>query len=230
MPYANIYYVKLKLELLNEKRFIFDLTPEQRYLYIGLLLLAGDTKNKIPDDENFLKNRLNLPNSTSEIRDNLELVIRLFRGIIRKNGYLKFKAFNKLHNQMKDSQRLSNDYPKVAIDKVRLDKVRIEYIKAKGWDKEIKENPSLETEIYKRCSRAAKSLLLACGGDEDKACLAIRNMKEWFGGLKLEWTLETVCKHIVKALRGVCSKCHDTGKFNNKITGYTITCDCKESK
>lgn len=227
MPYTNIYYVKLKLELLNDKRFIFDCSPYQRWLYIGLLMLAGDTNNKIPDDENFLKNRLNLPETSQNIRVQIDAVIKLFPKLTRKNNFLKFKNFSKLHNQVRSSRGLSEDYPKGSIDKIRLDKVIEEYTKAKNWGKEIKENPSLLTEIYQRHGKAAKSLILACGGDADKACLAIRNMKDWFGGLRLEWTLETVCKHIVKALKGVCPKCKGKGKFTSS-TGYEITCDCKQ--
>ncbi|KKL59149.1 hypothetical protein LCGC14_2218230 [marine sediment metagenome] len=225
MPYANIYYVKLKLELLNEKRFIFDLTPEQRYLYTGLLLLAGDTKNKVPDDENFIKNRLNLPDSLEKIRESLELIIRLFRGITRKNGYIKFNNFNKLHNQVKDSGRIPEEYPKVSVDKVRIDKVRLDkiiekYIEAKGWN--VKDNKPLLGDIYKRACKPAKQLYLLVN-DEVLACELIGKISKMFETKKLSWTLETIIKHLPDYLSApkkketyVKSKIPERPVFNEK--------------
>ena len=86
------------------------------------------------------------------------------------------------------------------LDKVRLDKTIAEYVKEKGWGDKIAKIPSLLTEIYQRNAKAAKSLVLALDGNADEACKVIRVLGGWFKEKKLEWTLETVLRHLPKGL------------------------------
>jgi hypothetical protein len=50
-------WIKLYRELLNKREF-FRLSESQRYQYIGLQLLASECNNKIPYDQEWLKQRL----------------------------------------------------------------------------------------------------------------------------------------------------------------------------
>ena len=60
--------VKAVTQILNDKRFIFDCDNDQKWLFLGLILLAGTTQNSVSSDENYLKNRLNLPENTQKIK------------------------------------------------------------------------------------------------------------------------------------------------------------------
>lgn len=192
MPYANIYWVKLKLELLNDKRFIFDLDDSQKWLFIGLLLLAADTNNKVPNDESFIKSRLNLQNSPEIIRKNLQFILSKFPKLVNKDKCLKFKNFKKMHNPLKDAQRKSKGIP---MERIEVEQILEVYIEQKGWISH-KENKEMLSDIYKRNCRPIKELFLATGKDVEKAKLAIRKASQVFGGKNLSWTLETVLKHL----------------------------------
>ena len=190
MPYANIYWVKLKLELLNDKRFIFDLNDEQKWLFVGLLLLAGSTKNQVPADENYLKNRLNLSQTPEKVLENLTLICKVFPKTVHCNGVVKFKNFSKLHNPTKETHWNPDGTPKDSknrVDKSRLDKIRTEYMGIKGW---------LETDLqpddYGRLHKAIKTLLLKA--NDDGAVIEALHWIESVSAGKWEWTLETLVK------------------------------------
>ena len=188
MPYTNIHWIKLKLELLNDKRFIFDCNDNQKWLFIGLLLLAASTKNKTPSDENYLKNRLNLPDEPQKIAKNLKHLCMLFPKLINKNGFFIFKNFNTLHSNKgfpADFQRISEGTPKGAIEKRRIEEIRGEYIKIKGWD--IK---SFTSDDYGRTAKAIKTLILKANNDE----LVIKGLIWCSNQSWCDWTLETLIR------------------------------------
>lgn len=198
MAYTNIVWVKVRLELLNDKRFIFDLNNDQKWLFLGLLLLAGSTKNTIPNDENFIKNRLNLPENTEKIRQNLNFIFSIFRGVVVKNGHIKFKNFNELHNQVRDSLSVSPEYAKAVQDKRReekrrKEKIRYYYVVAKDW-----ENIKLTPNDFSRMNKRINELFDRGEGDVDLICRAIGWVKKQ--GYS-DWTLETVLKKFPDFLK-----------------------------
>lgn len=188
MPYSNIHWIKLKLELLNDKRFIFDCNNDQKWLFVGLLLLAANTKNSIADDENFLKNRLNLPETPQKIRENLIHLFTTFPKLISKNGVIKFKNFNKLHNPLgtpSDTQWNAKGTPMDAVDKSRIDKIREEYNIIKGLDLK-----NYFPDDFARTAKAIKTLINKAGNKDELVLKALR----WMATQRYEWTLETLVK------------------------------------
>lgn len=184
MPYANIHWVKLKLELLNDKRFIFDCDNDQKWLYIGLILLAGSTSNSTPNDENYLKNRLNITDSAPKIRENITFLLDTFPKLIDKNGSLKFKNFNRLHNRLGNSNGTPKD-AKNRVDKNRVDKIRTEYVRLKGWL-----GQTFDGSFYGRTGKAIGKLCVLT--DQDSEIIDCLNWasKKWTD----MWTLETCIK------------------------------------
>ena len=196
MPYANIHWIKLKLELLNDKRFIFDCNNDQKWLFIGLLLLAGSTKNSIADDENYIKNRLNLPETSQKIRENIDHLLKTFPKLITRNGVVKFKNFNEIHNKLGNyfgtplelQENANGNKDKIREEKIReeqINKVRLEFVRIKGLD--IK---NFFPDDYARTGKAIKNLVFKAGGKEDLVLEALA----WMGKQSYEWSLETVIK------------------------------------
>jgi len=185
MPYANIHWVKIKLEILNDKRFIFDCNDSQKWLYIGLLLLAGSTENKIPNEENYIRNRLNLSETIQETRANLLFLLKVFPKMITKNGFISFINFNQLHNRI----GISEGTPMVYADKIRIEQIRTEYISLKGFV--IK---NLLPTDYARMGKAIKSLLERTNGDAE---LVIKGL-QWISKQNYSWTLETLDKKWIE--------------------------------
>lgn len=201
MPYANIHWIKLKLEILNDKRFIFDCTNDQKWLFIGLLLLAASTKNRTPNDENFIKNRLNLPENSVKVRENIDFLATLFPKLSTRGNFIIFKNFNGLHNRVKEFQRNSEGTPMVPVDKNRIDKIRTEYLGARGI--------SLETfspDDFSRTGGAIKKLIFRAGGDDNLVLEGIA----WVAQRGYcEWTLETVLKkwpEFISSKKGIRPK------------------------
>lgn len=95
MPHTQIVFIKLKMELFEDDRFLFDLNDRQKGLYLMLLGLAGKTNNMIRNELNFIKTRLNLKNL--EISD-LESISKTFPKFILHKGYWQFKNFEEHHN------------------------------------------------------------------------------------------------------------------------------------
>jgi hypothetical protein len=154
---------------LNDKRFIFDLNNDQKWLYIGLLLLAGSTKNSIPNDENYIKNRLNLPENSPKIRENIETLLKVFPKLLTKNGNLIFKNFNDLHNKIGNYFGTPSDTQSDAKgnkEKRRTEQIRTEYVKLKGWV-----GQSLSKDFYGRSGKAINKLCLLGTDEEILACL-----------------------------------------------------------
>ena len=184
MPYTNIHWIKLKMELLNDKRFIFDCNDGQKWLYVGLLLLAGSTNNATPNDEKYLKNRLNLLDSDPNIRQNIDFLLATFPKLISKNGLLKFKNFNKLHNRLGNSNGTPKDAKK-RTDKIRIDKIRDEFIKLKKW-----QGQTFDKSFYGRTGVAINKLLGLTNQDSEIIDCLRWASKKWPD----MWILETCIK------------------------------------
>ncbi len=200
MPYANIHWIKLKLEILNDKRFIFDCNNDQKWLYIGLLLLAGNTRNSISNDENYIKNRLNLPETSQKIRENLDHLLKIFPKMLSKDGIIKFKNFNDLHNKLGNyfgtplelQENSKGNKEKIRIEKIRIEKIIYTYIDKKGFNPT--KNEAIRNLLYKRNCRTARNLAILSKGEYEK----ITEAMNWFGDIcdkkGYSWTLETIEK------------------------------------
>lgn len=98
MPYTNIVFVKLQMELLGDYRFTEMLNDQQKLLYLGLLMLAGDRKNEIPNKPAYIKRRLNLEATEDEVKKNLQAIGNAFPKILISGDTISFANWEKIHN------------------------------------------------------------------------------------------------------------------------------------
>ena len=108
MPYSNIVWVKFKLELLSDYRFTDQLNDSQKLLYLGLLLLAGESRNSIPSDENYIKRRLNLCEKAEDIKNDIQHIVSVFKKITVSDNLLSFNNFRELHNWTEGKKKEKN--------------------------------------------------------------------------------------------------------------------------
>lgn len=119
MPYKNIHFVKVKMELLEDHRFLFQLNDRQKGLYLMLLALSGKTNNKIYNDLTFIMGRLNLKELE---RADLERISEVFPKFRLSGEFWGFDNFDQAHNQILSKDfGISQGYPK---DMQRMDKNR----------------------------------------------------------------------------------------------------------
>lgn len=83
------------MELLEDVRFLFELNDKQKGLYLLMLALAGKTGNRIPDNVQFIKGRLNLEELH---KSDLEKISQVYSGFALKGGFWSFEKFNETHN------------------------------------------------------------------------------------------------------------------------------------
>lgn len=129
MPYKNIQFVKVKMELLEDDRFLFDLNDTQKGLYILMLALAGKTNNKIRDEVDFIKVRLGLKVLN---RNDLIKISQVFTKFKLVDNYWCFDNFDDSHNwilskswsSLGNSQGTPKDFQRK--EKNRIDKNRID--------------------------------------------------------------------------------------------------------
>jgi hypothetical protein len=240
MPYKNVHYIKVMLELLDDKRFIKDCDDSQKLDYLLWLCMAGLTQNDAENNPEWFKTRFNLQKKSEEIAKNVEFISKTFPKVIIANGRVKFKNFKKLHNPIRNADGTPKDSPKNAkniIDKNRLDKIILEYIKLQGWEETIKNNALLVTDIYSRNCKPAKQLLLTINND-DLAYDVLRKIAGDYKTKCLNWTLETVLKHLPELLKAVdkkfkykaadqnCKVCGGSGWIYVANESATKKCDC----
>ena len=98
MPYKNIVWIKLRLELLQDYRFIRQLNERQKLLYLGLLLLAGASNNAITNDPQYIAWALNIIATPEEITKDIEQICKVYPKLLLVNGILSFSKFEAFHN------------------------------------------------------------------------------------------------------------------------------------
>ena len=82
MPYTNIVFIKLFLELFDEDdRFLYRLTERQQLLYIKLLYLAGRQKNKISKNPQLVIQKLNYQGTTQELLKDIKQIKKVFKKV-----------------------------------------------------------------------------------------------------------------------------------------------------
>ena len=178
----NINWIKLKLDLLSEHRFIEECDDFDKLLFIGLLMLAGLTRNRIPNNAKYIKRMLNLHVDEPKISEKIAKLSALFRGLISNSQFIKFKNFNRLHNWYGSAEGTPKDLP----DKNRIDKIRIEYIKIKGYSLQ-----DFQKDDYARTGKAIKILLTKGRNNADLIIEALKwaTKQGW-----CDWTLETIIR------------------------------------
>lgn len=201
MPYKNVHYVKLMLELLDDKRFIKQCSDSQKLDYILWLAMAGLTQNDSEEDYEWFKSRFYLNKSVDEIRSNLCFLLETFPKMYRqprnKKNYVKFKKFKELHNPLRNADGTPKDSPRM--EQSILEYIILEYIKIKNIPQSEKE---LIKYVYKRNCRAAKQMYILAKKDKEKVAQAIQWLGDIFNKKGFTWSLETILKWFPDYLVG----------------------------
>ena len=99
MPYSNIIYIKLFVELLDkDDRFLYQLNESQQLLYVKMLLLAGKTLNKIPKKFAFIRNAINYAHDESCFNADIKRITEVFPKMKESDEGYYFEKFDTLHN------------------------------------------------------------------------------------------------------------------------------------
>jgi hypothetical protein len=110
MPYKNIVYIKLFLELFDgDDRFLYQLNESQQLLFIKMLFMAGRTGNAIPKNHRYICNKINYAHLDAFDPD-IKRIMEVFPGLQENGDRYYFKNFSNLHNQLIKS-RISQGYP-----------------------------------------------------------------------------------------------------------------------
>lgn len=208
MPYKNIHFIKIMLELFDDHRFIKECNDSQKLDYILWIAMAGLTQNEAPNDPEWFKTRFNLGKKVEEIEANTRFLTDIFKKMYKqqrgKKSVIKFTKFKDLHNYIGKSQGNPKDFQSVEqnrididIDKNRIDSVLGEYLSLKKID--AKNNKELLSDLYARNGKPIKKLLAICKTPEE-ATSAMRWVGNWLDSKGLSWTIETVIKHYTTYL------------------------------
>jgi hypothetical protein len=143
MAYKNIVFVKLEKRLLNDWRY-YMMSEKSQLNYVKLLMLAGETYNKIPLLATALKLALRTSQDESEIENSIKEIMRNFPKFKRGKNFYYIDEFETKTNWVSPKQSPSN---RRAIAKQVTDKEK-EKEKEKEKDsnliflESLKKNPS----------------------------------------------------------------------------------------
>ena len=73
MPYRNINWIKLEKRLLNDYRF-YTMPEEGQLLFVKMLMLAGETSNKIPKKMSILKTALRATQNEGRLKELIDII------------------------------------------------------------------------------------------------------------------------------------------------------------
>lgn len=121
MPYRNIHWIKLEKRLLNDHRF-YTLSANGQRIYVKLLMLAGQTNNKVPKNHSILASSLREPLEPIEIGKCLEEIKGNFPKFKETKHYYHFIGFSSRHNQVIPG--ISPGSPQAIVDKRREEEIR----------------------------------------------------------------------------------------------------------
>lgn len=122
MPYANIVFVKLEKRLLNDPRW-WTMSEAAQLIYIKLILLAAETYNKIPLNDDVLKEAIRSKLPLKVFQKHLEEVktnFPKFQKNMHVRYFLEFDTKTNYRPQKgtpKELQRNSQGTPKVVTEK-----------------------------------------------------------------------------------------------------------------
>ena len=123
----------------------------------------------------------------SKIRENLSFLLKTFPKLVSKNGIIKFKNFNKLHNRLGNSSGTPEELQwDTQIRKEQIDKIRREYIEIKGFS--LKD---FSRDDFARTAKAIKILLCKAKKEDNLVSKGLKwaGRQDW-----CDWTLETLIK------------------------------------
>ena len=207
MPYKNIVFVKLEKRLLNDSRW-WSMSEPAQLIYIKLILLAAETYNKIPLNDNILRDALRSKKSMKDFQNYLKEIEKNFPKLCKNKHFRYFIEFETKTNYIPNREipRKSPGCPKVVLDKDKdkdndKDKMKIDevFLFLKNKDFEIAFNAFIEMrkKIGKPITDHAKDLLLKKLSKEDiKTAIAMLEQSivgSWTGiyELKKEFKDET---------------------------------------
>ncbi len=111
MPYKNIRFIKLALELFDDERFLLECNDSQKLDYILWIAMAGLTTNEARDNVAWLKNRFNLQKAPDELSENLTTLLQKFPKMYSVGGKIKFRNFNDYHNPLRSADGTPKESP-----------------------------------------------------------------------------------------------------------------------
>jgi hypothetical protein len=129
MPYKNIIFVKLEKRMLNDWRF-YMMSESAQLNWCRFLMLAGETKNKIPLDPEAIRMSFRTSQDVDQIKKTIEEIQRNLPKFKRGKRFYYIEGFTKYTNYIpeKENLRKSRGNPKDALDqdqdqiKIRQDK------------------------------------------------------------------------------------------------------------
>jgi hypothetical protein len=143
MPYRQIHWIKLERRLLNDHRF-YLMSESAQLVYIKLLMLSAETRNKIPSEPMLLKTIFRCNLTEDAFRQCLEEVEVSFPKLVKRNGFYQFKEWDNRHNQTytKDIRGISHEYPSLVKNKKKKEE---EDIRKKSDTPQAQHSTFLET-------------------------------------------------------------------------------------
>jgi hypothetical protein len=236
MPYSNIVYVKLFLDLFfgdNRFRFLYKLSDRQQLLYIKLLALAGSTQNSIPDDLEYISHTINYKGTISDLKEDLMAIEENFPKLHNGNGCYQFENFEELHNYIsakrKASVKVSEPDKKKPVKKTKAIKaepnpeaVKLFEVIWKNYPKPIGKQAALKSfrasVKTKEDFDAIKKALETYKRSERVMNGYIQNGRTWFANWR-DWTSYS---------ETVCPTCKNTGKYKSVTPrgSYENICKC----
>ncbi len=117
MPYRNIVFVKLEKRLLNDHRWYMMSEPAQ-LIYVKMILLAAETYNKIPLNDNVLREALRSRKDTQDFQDCLKEIEKNFPKLRKNKHFRYFAEFETKTNYIpkRESPGKSQGLPKDGVD------------------------------------------------------------------------------------------------------------------
>lgn len=169
MPYKNIVFVKLEKRLLNDPRW-WTMSEQAQLIYIKLILLAAETYNKIPLNDNVLREALRSKLELKPFQEYLREVATNFPKLKQNKHFRYFAEFETKTNYIPKQEipRKSQGLPKVVTDKDKEEdkdkekeiEAKFSFLTNKDFKKVFSEYLEMRVKIRKPATNPAKVLAL----------------------------------------------------------------------
>lgn len=157
MPYKNIVFIKLYLDLLDgDDRFLYQLNERQQLLYVKLLYLAGRTANQIPKRPSYVRDKIKYKAKSKAFLEDIKKIKEVYPKFIETTNYYIFTNFNDLHNRINDN-KIGSSQVRPKSDQRVIPKEK----KKENINKKEKENLKENNKNYKK---EIKNLISNIGG------------------------------------------------------------------
>lgn len=117
MSYKNIVFIKLEKRLLNDHRW-YIMSDSAQLIYIKLILLAAETYNKIPKNDNVLREALRSRLDLSEFTKCMQEIKENFPKLRENKHFMYFDEFEYKTNYIpkKEILRKSSGHPQHSVE------------------------------------------------------------------------------------------------------------------